>query len=60
VTLRIDTDDRIAAARRSNGNDSTLVKLLGEQTASILGPDPRARKSCRSAIFAAASVDELN
>ena len=39
VTLRIDTEDRIALLGSNGNGKSTLVKLLGQQAAAVLRPD---------------------
>ena len=54
VTLRIDTDDRIALLGSNGNGKSTLVKLLGQQAAAILGPD-HARGKAVGRLFRAAS-----
>ncbi len=50
VTLRIDTDDRIALLGANGNGKSTLVKLLGRPARTVLAAGSRARTNSRSAI----------
>ena len=59
VTLRIDTDDRIALLGSNGNGKSTLVKLLANKLAPFSGHVTRAEK-LSVGYFAQHQVDELN
>jgi ATP-binding cassette subfamily F protein 3 len=59
VTLRIDTDDRIALLGSNGNGKSTLVKLLANRLAPFSGTITRAEK-ISIAYFAQHQLDELN
>jgi ATP-binding cassette subfamily F protein 3 len=59
VTLRIDTDDRIALLGSNGNGKSTLVKLLANKLAPFSGRITRAEK-LSVGYFAQHQVDELN
>jgi ATP-binding cassette subfamily F protein 3 len=59
VTLRIDTDDRIALLGSNGNGKSTLVKLLANRLAPFSGSITRAEK-ISVAYFAQHQLDELN
>src|SRR3954467_3713129 len=59
VTLRIDTDDRIALLGSNGNGKSTLVKLLANRLAPFSGHVTRAEK-LSVGYFAQHQVDELN
>src|SRR5947207_7661154 len=59
VTLRIDTDDRIALLGANGNGKSTLVKLLANRLAPFSGSVTRAEKLA-IAYFAQHQLDELN
>jgi ATP-binding cassette, subfamily F, member 3 len=59
VTLRIDTDDRIALLGANGNGKSTLVKLLANKLAPFSGQITRAEK-LSVGYFAQHQVDELN
>ena len=59
VTLRIDTDDRIALLGSNGNGKSTLVKLLANRLAPFSGSITRAEK-ISIAYFAQHQLDELN
>jgi ATP-binding cassette subfamily F protein 3 len=59
VTLRIDTDDRIALLGANGNGKSTLVKLLANRLAPFSGSITRADK-LSIAYFAQHQLDELN
>src|SRR5487761_2566648 len=59
VTLRIDTDDRIALLGSNGNGKSTLVKLLANKLAPFSGHVTRAEK-LSIGYFAQHQVDELN
>jgi ATP-binding cassette subfamily F protein 3 len=59
VTLRIDTDDRIALLGSNGNGKSTLVKLLAGKLAPFSGRSVRAEK-LSVGYFAQHQVDELN
>ena len=59
VTLRIDTDDRIALLGSNGNGKSTLVKLLANRLAPFSGTVTRAEK-LSIAYFAQHQLDELN
>src|SRR3954469_23039381 len=59
VTLRIDTDDRIALLGANGNGKSTLVKLLAGKLAPFSGQVTRADK-LSVGYFAQHQVDELN
>jgi ATP-binding cassette subfamily F protein 3 len=59
VTLRIDTDDRIALLGANGNGKSTLVKLLANRLAPFSGTVTRAEK-LSIAYFAQHQLDELN
>jgi ATP-binding cassette subfamily F protein 3 len=59
VTLRIDTDDRIALLGANGNGKSTLVKLLAGKLAPFSGQITRADK-LSVGYFAQHQVDELN
>src|SRR5580704_11299778 len=59
VTLRIDTDDRIALLGANGNGKSTLVKLLANRLAPFSGTITRADK-ISIAYFAQHQLDELN
>jgi ATP-binding cassette, subfamily F, member 3 len=59
VTLRIDTDDRIALLGANGNGKSTLVKLLANKLAPFSGQITRAEK-VSVGYFAQHQVDELN
>ena len=59
VTLRIDTDDRIALLGANGNGKSTLVKLLANKLAPFSGHVTRAEKLLVG-YFAQHQVDELN
>src|SRR3954454_2179909 len=59
VTLRVDTDDRIALLGSNGNGKSTLVKLLANRLAPFSGSITRAEK-LSIAYFAQHQLDELN
>ena len=59
VTLRIDTDDRLALLGSNGNGKSTLAKLLSGRMGAMSGEMARARK-CVVGYFAQHQLDELN
>ena len=59
VTLRIDTDDRIALLGSNGNGKSTLVKLLANRLRAVLGSRSRAPRRLSVAYFAQHQLDEL-
>ena len=59
ITLRIDTDDRLALLGSNGNGKSTLAKLLSGRMAPMSGDMARARK-CVVGYFAQHQLDELN
>src|SRR5258708_10632083 len=59
VTLRIDTDDRIALLRANGNGKSTLVKLLAGRLSPFAGKVTRAEK-LSVGYFAQHQMDDLN
>ncbi len=59
LTLRIDTDDRLALLGSNGNGKSTLAKLLSGRLAPMSGEFARARK-CVVGYFAQHQLDELN
>ena len=59
VTLRIDTDDRIALLGSNGNGKSTLVKLIANKLAPFAGHVTRAEE-LSVGYFAQHQVDELN
>jgi ATP-binding cassette, subfamily F, member 3 len=59
VTLRIDTDDRLALLGSNGNGKSTLAKLLSGRMDAMSGDMARARK-CVVGYFAQHQLDELN
>ena len=59
LTLRIDTDDRLALLGSNGNGKSTLAKLLSGRLAPMSGDFARARK-CIVGYFAQHQLDELN